>query len=117
MHMHAGAARRVGLRAGGGEGDCPEGPAPWLSLAFPARWNSWSSGSLGVLRGGEAVDSDPLSPCGGQRVALRCWAAASVIWGAWQRDGWSGLCALRSTCERSQTTCAQTVGSARETGP
>ena len=68
-----------GLRAGGGEGDCPEGPAPWLSLAFPVRGNSWSSGRLGGLRGGEAIDSDPLSPCGRQHVALRCWAAASVI--------------------------------------
>lgn len=57
-----GSSQEGGLRAGGGERDCPEGLAPWLSLAFPARWNSWSSGSLGVLSSGEAVDSDPFSP-------------------------------------------------------
>lgn len=28
--------------------------------------------------GREVIDSDPLSPHGGQRVALRCWAAARV---------------------------------------
>lgn len=38
--------------------------------------------------GGDVIASEPPSPSGRQLVAIRPWAAAKVIWGAWQR--WTG---------------------------
>lgn len=55
---------QLGGQAEGWEG-CPRGLAPWLSSAFPARWNSPSLGSLRALWVGKSLTQTLFPHVGG----------------------------------------------------